>query len=195
LSAEGAIHLVVQRQSRVRSFLIPNILFIELQVIPHQKPPVFFLKCLFAMVLLLVINVAYQLLQLTPTYGEISVATLPKKGLVLLTLVLNPGGRGPFDFLQELCLADSASESCGDVDVIGRATDTVGCAIAITTKSGQISMHARPNYVVEPGPPVFSTEHDMKDDLAEGLGHISVPLASRRSYEAGLWPAIEKTIA
>ena len=86
--------------------------------------------------LLLGINVMHQLVQLAPANRKISVATLPEKRPVLLTLVFNPDRRGFLDVLQELSLADGPCQSRSDMYVIGRAADAVGLAIEIAADGG-----------------------------------------------------------
>jgi len=48
-------------------------------------------------------------------------------------------------------------------------------------------MHARPNLGIQPGLAILGAENDMKDEVAEGLGHkrgkVNPPLASESRFQ------------
>jgi hypothetical protein len=62
-----------------RILSIPNIPFIELHMILAEQITVLLFKRVFMVMLLLAVYVANQILKLTPSDGEIAIASLPEK--------------------------------------------------------------------------------------------------------------------
>jgi len=140
----------------------------------EQQFSVLFLERMCAMMLLLLIDVAHQLLQLAPADGKITVAPLPEKSAVLLALLLDPGGGGFLKFLQERCLTDGACQSQGNMDVINGAANAISLAITVAANGSQLAVHPQSDFGVKPGAALFGAKDNVKDDLAEGLRHIGL---------------------
>lgn len=128
-----------------------------------QQLTILLLERLGAMVLFLVVYVACQIFQLAPTYGEAPVAALPKKSTGAL-----------FDLFNQLSLADGARQSGCQVDMIGSAAYTIRLTATVTANRGQIGVHARAGFQVQPLMALFGAEDNMEDDLAEGLRAYSM---------------------
>jgi len=84
-----------------------------------------------------------------------------------IPLLLDPGRRGGFDRLDQVCLADSTAQTNRNVDMVDDSANSISFAIVITTDSGKVSVHARGYGSIEPLPAVFRAENYMDNDLAE----------------------------
>ena len=82
-------------------------------------------------------------------------------------MLLDPGRRAGFDRLDQVCLADSASQPNCKVDMVKDSANPINFAIVITTYSGKVSVHARGYGSIEPLLAVFRAENYMDNDLAE----------------------------
>lgn len=58
---------------------VPHIPFIERYAVAHEEGTIFLLKCLFAVMFFLLLNVLLQCRKIGRTYGEDAISVLPGK--------------------------------------------------------------------------------------------------------------------
>src|SRR3974390_3390028 len=86
-------------------------------------------------------------------------------------LPLNPGRRSGLHLFDQICLADSATQSDCQVDVVRRAANPISLGRAVPTNRGKVAMHAWSNGLIQAFLAIFGAEDNMDNDLAERLWH------------------------
>lgn len=128
------------------------------------------------------INVPNQRKPVAQANGEHSVASLPTEPGKLRSFLLNPFRRRDLQSLNHSRDRFSPGKKHRDVHVIGNAADSHTNIFRTIQNGGQISMHLAPNSILQKRTPIFNTEHQMHENIREGLGHAG-------EYNARLQPA------
>ena len=96
---------------------------------------------------------------------------LPEKAAVPSVKRFDPF-RGCFLYLFDgLSLGNSSRERCDNMNVTCNTAHVHEFGTEVATGCGQICMHARPNFAVQPWLAILRAEDDVNDNLAKGLRH------------------------
>jgi hypothetical protein len=123
------------------------------------------------MMLFLSVDILDQCGQMRWANRKTSVSALPRETRVFWRLRFDPLGGGDLEFFDEVALRNRTSQACGDVNVIGSAANAIRLATQVPANHGEVSEKIRSNIPVDPCFAVLCTEDEMKDNLAERLGH------------------------
>lgn len=102
-----------------------------------QELPVFFLKCLLAVMLALICDIFSYTGAVRRAYGERSVSWLPLESFNSKFLV-NPSGRSLLDVLNEGRKRPSGRQTDEQVDVVRRTADGFGNSVCRPDKSSKV---------------------------------------------------------
>lgn len=150
---------------------IPNITFIEGNLVSLQKYPVFLLKRFFSMMFPLVRDIFTDGWHDGFGDGERSVTCLPSESGKLIALRFDPFGRCLFDVLDGGTDSDDASQFKEDVNVVFDRVDEHGRATDVLQHGRHVSMKGIANVIGDDSLAVFCTENEMDVEAREGLWH------------------------
>jgi len=130
------------------------------------------------MMFALLVNVAQQHRQLGLPERECAIPRLPGKLPERVVLIFHPKRRRLLDLLQQFAHSQCSRQRAGDVNMIVGAPDTVCFAAQCTTRSGQVSVEAWSNRLVNPTLTVFRAEHNVEQYLGQRLCQYPYPNVS-----------------
>jgi hypothetical protein len=126
----------------------------------------------FAMVLLLVGDIRFNLLDCRRTDGESAVARLPLKIVQVRPLSFDPFRRRLLDFLQQVGHRHCAGEMAKDMDVVFNCVDLQRWTTEIIERPNEVTIESlTKRRIFEKRSAVLRAEYDMNQDFGEGLGH------------------------
>jgi hypothetical protein len=165
---------------RKPSILVPHILLIVRNTITIKKRTKLFLKRLPTVMLFLIAHILFRLVAMSRPDRKHAVTTLPIKARGSLTERLNEFRRFPFCPLDELYRRMHLPNIEENMNVIGNATHNDPRRFQISNDRGQISMHSRPNRIIQKRLPVLGAKDQMRVKLRKRLRHEFLLMRSTR---------------
>jgi putative transposon-encoded protein len=150
---------------------IPDIPFIEGDLVTFQKSPVFLLELFLPMMFLLVRDVFTDGGHVGFGDSKRSITCLPRKSSELAALRLDPFGRRFFDILDGGTDRDGAGQFKEDVNVVFNRVDEHGRAAKVLKNSRHVGMKRIANPVGNDSLAILGAENEMNVEACEGLGH------------------------
>ena len=150
---------------------IPHIAFIERDVVPFKKRPVFLLKGFCPVVFALVGDVGADGSHVGFRNGKCSVSRLPRKSGEFLALGFDPLGRGFFDLLDDLADGNGSGQVEEQVGVVLHRIDKDRRTAEVLQDCGHVGVQGAADVVCDDAFAVFGAEHEVNVEAGEGLGH------------------------
>lgn len=150
---------------------IPHIAFIERDVVPLKKRPVFLLKCFRPVVFALVSDVGADGSHVGFRNGKCSVSRLPRKSGEFLALGFDPLGRGFFDLLDDLADGNGSGQVEEQVGVVLHRIDKHGGTAEILQDAGHVAVERIAHGIGDEGFTILRAENEVDVEAGEGLRH------------------------
>jgi hypothetical protein len=157
----------------MKSDSIPRIFFIQQSSVFFAKPAEFILESLLSMMFGLITNIFPDGFHVHRADAEFAVTGLPRKIGIRRMLLFDPAGGRTFDLLHEFCRSMIFGLREKDVDVIGDGIDFDKGRIVIFEDASDVGMELAAFGVTQQLAAALGTEHEMNDDVGEGLRHES----------------------